>query len=146
MDDPFLVCVLYAKADVGEERKPLRDREPLLIAVLGDRSATYELHDEVGVAGFGGPGVVNAGDIRMFHQGEGLALGFETRDDLLGIHSRLDDLECHPAAHRGSLFSQVNDAHSAFAKRLQQLVRPDDGGGDLSSGERTELVGHGQCR
>ena len=36
----------------------------------------------------------------MIHQGQCLALGLETGDHLLGIHPRLDDLQCHLAAHR----------------------------------------------
>ena len=50
-------------------------------------------------------GVEDPGDIRMVHHGQGLSLGLEAGDDLLGIHSRLDDLEGHPAAHRAAVCS-----------------------------------------
>ena len=66
---------------------------------------------------------------------QGLSLGFEAGDDLLGVHARLDDLQSDLAAHRLDLFGHVDDAEAAFADLLQQLV-----GSDL----RTGLLGDGR--
>ena len=59
-----------------------RDREAVLVAVLGDRDAADQLHDEVGPAGVGGPGVEDPGDVGVVHQGQGLPLGLEPGDHL----------------------------------------------------------------
>ena len=39
----------------------------------------------------GGAGVEDLGDVGVVHHGQGLALGLEARDDLLGVHAQLDD-------------------------------------------------------
>ena len=63
MDDPLLVGVLHRLADRDEQLQPLPGRQLVLVAVLGDRHALDQLHDEVGPAGFGGAGVE---DLAMF--------------------------------------------------------------------------------
>ena len=98
-----------------------------LVAVLGDRDALDQLHDEVGAAGVGGAGVEDAGDVGVVHQGQGLALGLEAGDDLLRVHARLDDLQGHRAADRLGLLGHVDDAHAPLADLLQQLVGADHG-------------------
>ncbi len=47
---PFLVGVLHGLADQEEQLQPLARREPHLVAVVGDRDAPDQLHDEVGTA------------------------------------------------------------------------------------------------
>ena len=59
-----------------------RGVELVLVAVLGDRHALDQLHDEVGPAGVGGAGVEHLGDVGVVHQGQGLPLGLEAGDDL----------------------------------------------------------------
>ena len=68
-------------------------RELVLVAVLGDRDALDQLHDEVRPARVGGACVEHPGDVRVVHHGQGLPLGLEAGDDLAGVHARLDDLE-----------------------------------------------------
>ncbi|MFO1486586.1 MAG: hypothetical protein U1F71_24705 [Verrucomicrobiaceae bacterium] len=58
----------------------------------------------------------------MIHQGERLSLRFEAGDDLVRIHAQLDDLQCHAAAHRLTLFRLPHHAESSFAQALQQAV------------------------
>jgi len=65
----------------------------IAVAVLGNGVALDQLHDEVGAARFGGAGVEHAGDIRVVHHGQGLALGLEAGDDGAGVHTELNDLE-----------------------------------------------------
>ena len=61
-----------------------------------------------------------------------LALGLEARDDLLGVHAQLDDLEGHPAADRLLLLGHIDHAAAAFADFLQQLVAANRGSGAFS--------------
>ena len=78
------------------------DRELLAVAVVGDRDAADQLHDEVGPARLGGAGVEHPGDVRVVHQRQGLPLGLEPGDHLPGVHARLDDLQGHLAADRAA--------------------------------------------
>ena len=61
----------------------------------------------------------------MVHQRQGLALGLEPGNHLLGVHAQLDDLESDPPADRLGLLGHVHDAVAALADLLQQLVTPD---------------------
>ena len=74
------------------------------------------------------------GDVRMVHHRERLAFGFETGDDRVGVHARLDDLERHAAADRFFLFGHVNDAAPALADFLEELVAADEVAGLLGDG------------
>ena len=116
------------------------DRELLAVAVVGDRDAADQLHDEVGAARVGGAGVEDLGDVGVVHQGQRLPLGLEAGDDLLGVHARLDDLQGHLAAHRLGLLGHVDDAHAAFADLLQQLVGADRPCPTASAGARTSTA------
>jgi hypothetical protein len=64
----------------------------------------------------------------VFHDGQRLALGIESRDDLRRVHPQLDDFQGDLAADRTGLLGQPDDAHAALADLLQQAVRPDGGG------------------
>ena len=86
------------------------------------------------------PGVEHLGDVGVVHHRQGLPLGLEPGDDLLGVHARLDDLQRHPAADRVRLLGHEDDAHAAFADLLQQLVGADDRAGAFGS-EAHVLVG-----
>ena len=77
VDDPLLVGVLDRLADRHEQLEPLARRELLLVAVLGDRHALDEFHDEVRPAVVGRAGVEDLGDVRVVHQGQRLPLGLE---------------------------------------------------------------------
>ena len=62
----------------------------------------------------------------MVHHRQRLALGFEARDDGLGVHAQLDDLECDTAADRLLLFGHIHHATAALANFLAQLVTIND--------------------
>ena len=59
-----------------------------VVAVLGDRDALDQLHDEVRPAVGGRPGVEHLGDVRVVHQGQGLPLGLEPGQHLPASPSR----------------------------------------------------------
>ncbi len=58
----------------------------------------------------------------MIHHGQRLAFRLEPRDDGLGVHPELDDLERDASANRFLLLGHVNDATAAFADLLQKFV------------------------
>ena len=71
----------------------------------------------------------------MVHEGQGLALGLEPGDDLLGVHAQLDDLEGHPAADRLGLLGHIDHPAAALADLFQQLVVADAVAGFLGDGQ-----------
>ena len=135
MDDPLLVGVLHGPADQDEQLQPLADRELLAVAVLGDRDAADQLHDEVGAA-----------RRRSSPASRTLAmLGWS-------ISARA----CRSASNRATtclvsipglmtfratlrrtgcgLLGHVDDAHAPLADLLQQLVGADDRAGPSATG------------
>ena len=125
VDDPLGVGVLHGVADLREELEARRDRELVLVAVLGDRLAADELHDEVRPAGLGRAGVEHLGDVGVIHHRQRLALLLEAGDDLAGVHAELDDLERHAPLDRRALLGHVDRAEAALAEELQDPVRSD---------------------
>src|SRR5271167_2691555 len=98
MDDALLMRVLDGLADVDEQLQALAGWQPVLVAVIGDRRALDQLHDEIGSPGAdatglaaGGAAIVYLGDIGMVQDRQGLPLGLETGDDLATVHAGLDD-------------------------------------------------------
>jgi hypothetical protein len=69
--------------------------------------------------------VEHLSDVRMIHHRERLALGFEARHDLLGVHPELDDLERDLALDGCRLLRHPNSAHATLADGLQELVPAD---------------------
>ena len=104
------------------------------VAVLRDRHAFDQLHDEVRPAAVGRAGIQHFGDIRMVHHRHGLPLGLEAGDHLPRVHPRLDDLERDRPLNRLGLLGHEHDAHAAFADLLQQLVGADDRAGLFGDG------------
>ena len=96
--------------------------EIVLVAVLGDPDPAHQFHDEVRPARIRRAGIEHFGDVRMIHHRQRLPLGFKARDDLLGVHAQLDDLERDAAADRFLLFGHVNDAAAAFADLFPKFV------------------------
>ena len=94
----------------------------VLVAKIGDPHPADQFHDKVRPAVPGGAGVKHLGDVRVVHQRQGLALGFETRDDRACIHAELDDFESDAATDRFFLLRQIHDAAAALADFFQELV------------------------
>ena len=125
VDDPLLMRVLHAFADVHEQDEASFDGEAVLVAVIGDRNAGDVLHREVRTPFRCRAGVVDTGDVGMVHQRQRLALGVEAGEDFPGVHAPLDQLERHRPAHRALLLGLVDDAHATFADLAQDPVWPD---------------------
>ena len=81
---PLLMGVLHRLADREEQFQPLAGRELVAVAVVGDRDALDQLHDEVGPAAVGRAGIEHPGDVGVVHQRQRLPLGLEPGDDLRG--------------------------------------------------------------
>ena len=58
----------------------------------------------------------------MVHHRQRLPLRLEARDDLLGVHAQLDDLERDAPADRLLLLGHIDHAAAAFADFLEQFV------------------------
>ena len=71
-------------------------------------------HDEIRTARFRHPRVEDLGHVGVFHHGQGLTLGLEPGQHLLGVHAQLDDFQGHGAGHRLCLLGQIDDGKSAF--------------------------------
>ena len=78
MDDTLLVRVLDRGADLYEQIKPLVDAQLVAVTVLGDRHAGHVLHHEVRQSLIRRAGVVDARDVGVIHQCQGLPFGLES--------------------------------------------------------------------
>ena len=122
MDDPLLVRVLHRVADRDEELQPLAQGQVVGIAILGDRHALDQLHDEVGPTALRRAGIEDLGDVRVVHHRQDLPFRFEPGDDPAAVHARLDDLQGDLAAD-GRICSAIQTVPMpALADLLEQLV------------------------
>ena len=153
VDDAFLMRVLHRVAHRDQQPQPVADRQSLAVTELGDGNAAHPFHHEVRPAGLRRTGIEHAGDIRVIHHGQGLALGLEAGDDGLCIHAQLDDLERDLALDRRRLLGQIHRSESAFADHLQQPIRADLAAGafggrrdeGVDAGGRRRTAGTGVC-
>ena len=125
VDDPFLMRVLDRRAHVAKERQPLARAQPSLVAVLRDRDALHQFHDEERPPILRRASVEDLGDVRVVHHRQRLPLALEARDDLARVHAQLDDLQRHLPHHRLHLLRHPHRAKAALANLLQELVAPD---------------------
>ena len=113
-----MVGMLHRLADVYEQLQPLADAQVVLVAEIGDGDAADQLHHEVGAAGFRFAAVKDVSNVRMVHQGQGLALRLKSGHHLAGVHTRFEHLQGHFAPNRMRLLSHEDDAEAAFADLL----------------------------
>ena len=90
------------------------------IAVLEQRYALDQLHDEVGPAGGRLSRVEDLGDKRMIDGRERLPFSHEPRHDFLRVHAELHDLERDAPAHRLQLLGLVDGTHASFAQHAER--------------------------
>ena len=100
--------MLHRTANFDKELHPVTDGKNFGIAVVRDGLALHEIHHKVGTPIGTRPGVQNAGDIRVVHHRNGLSFYLEPLDDTSRIHSQLQDLQCHGALHRLTLFGKID--------------------------------------
>ena len=143
---PFWCGVLHRLADRHEQLQPGLHRQPFLIAVLGERHALHQFHDEERLAGWGDAAVVDAGDVRVVHQRQRLPLGVEPGQHAPRIHPRLDQLQRHLTLDRFGLLGQVDRAHAALADHLDQRVPAGDDRADPFARRDPGRAGRGGLR
>ena len=85
---PFWCACWTPRQTAEEELEPPADVEAVPVAVVGDRLAGHELHDEVGETLVGGAGVERARDVGVVHHGERLPLALEASQHLVACPSR----------------------------------------------------------
>ena len=130
VNDPFLVRVLNALAELNEEAESFGDGEPMPVTVCGQTIAAHVLHCEVRPPEVRGPRFEHLGDCRMVHQCERLALRFEARDYLRCVETCFDDFDGDLPADWMHLFRQPDITHTAFAQSFEQAIRADIAAGD----------------
>ena len=109
-------------ADLLKKLQSVAKRQSFLVAVRRDRIAADQFHDKVGASGLGAAAVDDASDVGMVHQCERLTLGLESGDNLLGVHSELDDFQGDASSNGLALLGHVDDTEAAFTDLFQQLV------------------------
>jgi hypothetical protein len=112
----------------------------VFVAVIRDLDTAHEFHDEVGPPRGSRPGIEHPGNIRVLHDGQGLALGLEAGNDRFGVHARSEHFQGDRATHRFFLLGLKDRAHSSFANFLEQPVWPDPIGGCSSAPWIEEIV------
>lgn len=120
--------MLDCLAHGDEQLEPVADRQAAMVAVVRDHRATYQLHHEVRHAFGRGPAIVDAGDVRVIHEGQGLPFRIETRHHGPRILAGLDQLECHLPLDRLGLVGEVYEAEAALADQLDECVPSRDDG------------------
>ena len=139
MDDTLLMGVLYAIANRCEEGQALLCAQPLGVAILRQRNSADVFHGEKRSALVGRARLEGLGDVGVVHERQGLPLGFESSQYLLGVHPPLDQFERHPAPNRGLLLGLPHLAHSPLANFLKKVEVADPFG-------RTSVVRRVRCR
>ena len=116
MRDTLLVRVLNRVADRHEESEAVNDRQPVTIAVVGDRHPSHPLHHEIRLALFIGRGVQDPRDVGMVHGGQRLLLCPKARQHLGAGHPGSDPFQGNLTAERLLLQGQIDDSKSALAE------------------------------
>ena len=125
VNDPLLVRVLHRLTDLHEQFQPLGHAHAIGVAVSRNRHPAHQFHHKVRPAGLRDAAVENHRDVRVIHQRERLALGFEARHYLACVHAQLDDFEGDAPADRFLLFGHPDITEAALADFLQQFVAAD---------------------
>jgi hypothetical protein len=128
------MSMLNRSTNGNEQLQTLSQRQMFLVAILRDRNSIDQFHHEVGASGFGRAAVEHTSDIRMLHHRQRLPFGLEPGDNLVRVHTGLNDLQGDASFDRLFLLGHVNDAHAPFADLLQQFVGADLRAGFLGDG------------
>jgi hypothetical protein len=113
-----MVSVLDCLAHRDKQFEPFPGAELVLVTVFGDRDAPNQLHNEVWSAGLRGSGIKDLGHVGVIHHCQGLTLDLKAGNDLLGIHTLLDDLQGDFAMDGLLLLGHVDDGHPTLSDLL----------------------------
>ena len=127
VDHPLVVRMLNGLANDREQFQTRRDGQCVRITIFRDRHAANQFHGEPWPPCFGSAGVEHPGNVGMVHHCKGLPFRFEAGNDLLRIHSQLDDLQRDVASHWQLLIGQEDGAKPALPDHFDELVRSDSG-------------------
>ncbi len=142
MDDQAAMGRVHGATHRGEESQAILDRQLPGVAVLGDRLAPNQLHDEIRPSLPAHPAIEQPGDARMRQTGEDLALAEKPGLDLIRIHAALDELEGDLLLELSVRpFGQPHRPHAAPTQLLDQAVRSDQGAGGLTASGFLAQVG-----
>ncbi len=125
VNDPLLVGVVEALADLDHDRQLVLDQQALAGGdQLAQFAALQEFHDDVELALLL-THVVDGHDVGVVEAGTGLGLAEESRADFLGdVDVVGDDLEGHQTVQLG-VAGLVDYAHPPPAYPLEDLILPD---------------------
>src|SRR5450631_602805 len=90
-----------------------------------ERNSLHVFHHEVRKASGCNRAAIEPGDVGMIKRGEDALLLPEVPDEFLCPEALLDQLDRHLAAEVG-IISEVDFAHTAFAKQRNDPVIPED--------------------
>ena len=85
----------------------------------------HQLHDKVRLAIRSGPSIENPGNVRVIHEGQGLAFRLKSRHDFFRFFARSDHLHSDSSSHWLDLLGHVDNAEPPFADLLQKFVATD---------------------
>src|SRR5262249_5500560 len=117
----LLMRVLDGAANLNEKIEPFARGKVILLAIVCDLDTAHQFHDEVRAARLGRAAVEHFRDVRMLHHRQRLSLGIEASDNLLGVHTQLDDLERNSPPNRFLLVSHIYHAAAAFADLFEEF-------------------------
>ena len=101
----------------------------MLVAVFGNGRTLHQFHYKIGLAGVGGPRVIDFGDVGVVHHGQGLPLRLKAGDHVAAGHAGADELQRHFSLDRFGLLRHIDQTHAALGDLFAELV-----GADLDAG------------
>ena len=125
MNDPLLVGMVDPIANLPEKPESLRRGQAIVIAISGYRNAWDVFEDEVGPPLTGGSGIEDLSDVRMVHEGEGLAFRLEAREDVFEVHARLQHLESDASSNGPVLVRQIDHAEPTTTQLFHESIGVD---------------------
>ncbi len=125
VDNPLLMGMLDGFTYLKKQFETLLGIELIVVAVFGDGLSFDVFHHKIRPAFIRGPCVEDTSYVWMIQQSQCLTFSFKPADYLLGVHSELDDLQCHLPPNRFFLLSSINYAEATFAQNAKELVMAD---------------------
>jgi hypothetical protein len=126
VDHPLPVGVGDGVAHLQEEPQAVGHGQAVPVGVGVDRLAVDVLHDQIRQPFVGAAAVHQPGDVGMVKRGEDLPLRAEAREDVVGVHPALDELDRHRLGEAAlSSLGPVDRAHPSPVELLHHPKRAD---------------------